>query len=299
MKIKETKRHLIQGLAAFLSNANLVGFAKGEIWQGASKRVCVPGLNCYSCPGALGSCPIGSLQAVLSGHKQGFSYYVVGLLLFFGVLLGRLICGFLCPFGFLQDLLHKIKSRKVKIPQKVDKPLRALKYVLLVVLVIILPMTVAGAYGIGVPWFCKLVCPAGTLEGGIPLLIQNESLRAAVGFLFSWKMLILTAVVVGSVFLYRPFCKYLCPLGAIYGLFNRLGFYQMKVDEKKCVHCGACEKACGMEVKVTENINSVECIRCNRCKKVCPHGAINSGFLLGKDFPAAGQKHPGKPPAEA
>ena len=289
--MKETKRHLIQGLSTLITNANLSGFFTGKIWQGKSKQVCVPGLNCYSCPGAVGACPIGSLQSVLSGHKQGFSYYVVGLLILFGVLLGRLICGFLCPFGFLQDLLYKIKTRKLHIAPKIDRPLRYLKYILLVVFVILMPIFITGSYGVGVPWYCKVICPAGTLEGGIPLLIKNESLRAAVGFLFSWKMLILTAVIVGSIFIYRPFCKYLCPLGAFYGLFNKIGFYRMKVDETKCTHCGACEKVCGMEVKVTENINSAECIRCMRCKHVCPHGAICSGFAVDKakeSFPAEG-----------
>ena len=276
--MKEGKRNLIQALAALLTNAHLNGFATGQIWQGSSKQVCVPGLNCYSCPGALGACPIGSLQAILSGGRRNVSYYVTGMLLLFGTVFGRLICGFLCPFGFVQDLLYKIRTKKAVVSTRLDRPLRKVKYVVLILLVLLLPALARGPYGVGDPWFCKYLCPAGTLEGGIPLLLQNAGLRELAGFLFSWKLAILLVVLVGSVLLYRPFCKYLCPLGAIYGLFNRLSVYRMGVDASKCTHCGACTRACKMNVQVTEHINSAECIRCGACKAACPHGAIYSGF---------------------
>lgn len=274
--MKQKKRHLIQLIATVLTNGHLSGFVQGTIWQGRSKSICVPGLNCYSCPGALGACPIGALQASLNGNKPGFPYYVVGFLILFGTLFGRLICGFLCPFGFLQDLLYKIKGKKLQIPERVDGILRYLKYVILIVFVILLPAVVHDAFGIGDPWFCKYICPAGTLEGGIPLLIHNESLRNMIGILFSWKFFLLTLFLLSSVFIYRPFCKYICPLGAIYGLFNRIGFYKMNVDEAKCIHCGACERRCKMNVKVLKNINSAECIRCGECKENCPVNAIQS-----------------------
>lgn len=290
--MKEGKRNFLQAFAALLTNAHLTGFASGRIWQGKSKQVCVPGLNCYSCPGALGACPIGSLQAILSGGRRNVSYYVTGMLLLFGAAFGRLICGFLCPFGFVQDLLYKIKSKKVVVPRRLDRPLRKGKYVVLVLLVILLPTLARGAYGVGTPWFCKYLCPAGTLEGGIPLLLRNPGLRDSVGLLFSWKLAILLAVLAGSVLIYRPFCKYLCPLGAIYGLFNRVSFYRMEVDASKCTRCGACTRACKMGVEVTRDINSSECIRCGACKAACPHGAVSSGF--GVRPRAEGNAAPGK-----
>lgn len=276
--MKKWKRHLIQAASSLLHNPHLPNFFTGKIYRGAAKHICVPGLNCYSCPGAAGACPIGSLQAVIGGRTKNISYYVTGTVLLFGVLFGRLVCGLLCPFGFVQDLLHKIPSPKPRLPQQPDKILRWGKYIALAA-VLLLPAILTDAYGIGAPFFCKYVCPAGTLGGGIPLAIANEAVRGALGFLFSWKTAVLIAVLLGSVFLYRPFCKYLCPLGAIYGLLNRFSVYQMRVDETACVRCGKCEGACKMGVKVLRNINSAECIRCGLCKDICPAGAIKSGFF--------------------
>ena len=276
----ERFRLIFQVLAAALFNGYAIGFTKGRIYTGNSKAICLPVLNCYSCPGALGSCPIGALQAVIGGHKHSFSFYVLGTIMLFGVVLGRLICGFLCPFGLVQDLLHKIPVRKMSVPPKVDKALRYLKYAILILLVFLFPIFLVNEFGIAPPYFCKWLCPAGILEGAIPALSNNETLRASLGFLFSWKATVLAIVVLASMFVYRPFCKYLCPLGGIYGLFNRFALFQMNVDQNKCIDCKKCEQICPMQVEVLKNINSTECIRCGRCKHACPTGAIYSGFSI-------------------
>lgn len=278
--MKKNFRHIFQLVYTVLTNSYLIGFTKGTIYQGNSKMVCVPGLNCYSCPGAVGSCPIGALQSVISGSGKNFSYYVTGFLILFGVTLGRLVCGFLCPFGFLQDLLHKIKIPKIKVPKKIDKILRYLKYIILLVFVIILPISLTNQYGIGSPQFCKWICPSGTLFGGIPLIANNESLQETIGALFSWKLILLGIILILSTMIYRPFCKYLCPLGGIYGFFNKISFFQMNVNKETCINCGACTKNCKMGVDVIKNINSAECIRCGDCKNTCPKGSITSGFKL-------------------
>ena len=106
-------RGWIQAGATLLTNLHLPNFLKGGLYQGAGKTVCVPGLNCYSCPAASGACPIGAFQAVVGSSKFSFSYYVTGFLILLGVLLGRFICGFLCPFGWFQELLHKIPTKKL------------------------------------------------------------------------------------------------------------------------------------------------------------------------------------------
>ena len=273
----EGKRTFIQLLSAAFFNGYAAGFFKGSIFQGKTKILCVPVLNCYSCPGALGSCPIGSLQAVISSRKYRFSFYVLGLIMLFGLVLGRLVCGFLCPFGLVQDLLHKIPVKKIKVNEKADKVLRYLKYVVLAVLVILLPILIRDDFNMGETWFCRLVCPAGTMAG-IPLILANPVLKSIIGFLFSWKMCLLLIVLISSTLIHRPFCRYLCPLGAIYGLFSRFSLYQMQLDKEKCIGCGKCEQSCPMQVKCTKDINTAECIRCGKCKAACPVHAIDSTF---------------------
>ena len=292
-RFQERKKNIIQALATLATNANLKGFFEGRIYTGNTKVACVPGLNCYSCPGAVGSCPIGSLQAVIGSKKFSISYYVFGIMILIGALLGRLVCGLLCPFGFVQDLLYKIPTPKFKIPEKVDRPLRALKYIILLVFVILLPMFLTNQFGLGAPYFCKLICPAGTLGGALPLLATNEGLRATIGFLFFWKLSILIVIVALSIFTYRPFCKYICPLGAFYSFFNKIGFYKMEFVQDKCVNCGLCEKSCKMDINVRANPNSLECIRCGACTAACRHDALvmtYAGFGKKKEDKAVATK---------
>lgn len=277
--IKKKYRRLIQVLSGVICNGYIYGFQKGTIFQGRTKLFCVPILNCYSCPGAIGSCPIGSLQAVLGDRKYRFSFYVLGLLMLFSILIGRLTCGFLCPFGFVQDLLYKIPVPKLSIPQMLDQRLRYLKYFILLFFVIAAPVLLTNAFGMGSPYFCKYICPAGTLEGGVPLVIFNPALRRAIGSLFYWKVGILIFIAIGSCFIYRPFCKYICPLGAFYAAFHRFSLYQIKIDRSKCIKCGMCERVCKMQVRLTENKNLAECIRCGECKAICPQNAVRFGCL--------------------
>ncbi len=285
-------QRVVQLCACALFNGYALGFQKGKIFKGPTKAACVPVLNCYSCPGALGACPIGSLQGALGGGKHGFPFYVLGTLALFGILLGRAVCGLLCPFGLVQDLLHKIPVPKFKVPGKIDRLARYIKYGVLLVLVVLLPafaLTEAGAYQ---PWFCKYLCPAGTLGGGIPLLLSNPALRQAAGALFSWKLLVLVLILAAACTVHRPFCKYLCPLGAFYALFNRFSFYQLQLDRSKCTGCKQCERACPMGVEITQELNGPECIRCGKCKAACPSKAISSNLAPSKTRDSLG--HPEK-----
>lgn len=265
-------RGWIQAGATLLTNIHLPNFFRGGIYQGKGKSVCVPGLNCYSCPAASGACPIGSFQAVVGSSKFGFSYYITGFLILLGVLLGRFICGFLCPFGWLQELLHKIPSKKLS--TKKLKPLTYLKYIILLLAVVLLPMLAVNDVGMGDPFFCKYICPQGVLEGAIPLSLVNEGIRAALGTLFVQKLFILIAVVALSILFYRPFCKWICPLGAFYALLNKISLLEIKMDEQKCVSCGKCAASCKMDVDVRKTPNHAECIRCGKCITACPADAL-------------------------
>ena len=280
-------RPLIQSCAAFGSNPYIAGFIRGDIFKGRIKQVCVPGLNCYSCHGAAGACPVGAFQAVAGSKKFSFSFYITGIVMIFGALFGRFVCGFLCPFGFFQDLLHPIplpfaktiaqKEKRFRVPQKLDKVLRFLKYAVLAVFVVALPAFVRSAFGIGDPYFCKWVCPAGILEGALPLIAKNESLRNTLGFLFGWKTSFLALTVLTSLFLYRPFCKYVCPLGAFYSFFNKISLYRMHVPIIKPLKDGTFTGE-GAKLPAFLSVDNAECIRCHDCKKACPCGAIRFGF---------------------
>ena len=272
-------RIIVQTLWTLLSNSFLTGFARGKIYMGTSKRFCLPGLNCYSCPGALGACPVGALQAVI-GSEHKITLYVSGFLIFIGALFGRFVCGWLCPFGLVQDLLYKIPFFKKIGTFKGDRALRYLKYVILLVFVIIMPMFFLDDYGISTPYFCKYICPSGMLFGGIPLASVNEGIRASVGFLYAYKGAILAVTVILSIIIYRPFCKYICPLGAIYSFFNRISVLRIRNDEDKCINCKRCEKACKMNVAVLSEPDSAECIRCGLCVKSCPTESLSMRFSL-------------------
>lgn len=284
-KVKKKKRNhnrwKVQLLSALLTNPFLVNFFQGKIYRGKMKNICVPGLNCYSCPGAAGSCPIGAFQAVAGASKFSFSYYITGILILIGTVWGRVVCGFLCPFGWFQELFHKIPGKKFS--TKRFHYLTYLKYIILLVFVCILPITVVNEIGMGNPFFCKYLCPAGILEGGIPLSIANDGIRASLGWLFTWKSAILFGMILLSVFFYRPFCKWLCPLGAFYALFNKISIYQLCIDKDKCTSCGLCSKVCKMDVEVFRNPNHTECIRCGDCVHACPHHAISKSFTLKKE----------------
>ena len=265
-------RGWIQSAATLLTNIHIPNLFKGKIYQGNVKTMCVPGLNCYSCPAATGACPIGAFQAVVGSSKFKFTYYITGFFILLGVLLGRFICGFLCPFGWFQDLLHKIPGKKLSTAKL--KPLRYLKYVILVVFVILLPAFVTNSLGMGDPFFCKYICPQGVLEGAIPLALANSGIRAALGHLFTFKFTILALFIILSILFYRPFCKWICPLGAIYSLFNKVSFLKIQVDHEKCVGCQKCSRVCKMDVNVVDTPNHPECIRCGECMKACPTDAI-------------------------
>ncbi len=269
---KPTKRRIIQLYAALLFNANLKGFTTGRIYQGPVKNICTPGLNCYSCPGASGACPMGALQNALSDSGKTIPYYVVGIILLYGLLFGRWICGFLCPFGLIQDLLHKIKTPKVG-KGRITRVLSYFKYVILVFFALIFPLVYAG-YEFPLPGFCKYICPAGTLEGAVGLLSnpENESMLGMLGPLFTWKFLLMVIFLVGAVFIYRFFCRFFCPLGAIYGLFNKISFVGVKLDRGTCTDCGLCVGKCKMDIR---HVGDQECIQCGECIDVCPTNAIS------------------------
>ncbi len=270
---RPSTRRLVQLYAALLYNAHLRGFVEGEIYTGKAKYACVPGFNCYSCPGAVGACPLGSLQNALASSSHRAGWYILGILMLYGVILGRTICGWLCPLGLIQELLHKIPTPKIR-KSPATRALSWLKYLILAVFVVAIPLWYGLKHDIPLPAFCKYICPAGTFEGAVGLLSSpaNSGKFSMLGILFTRKFIIMTVIAAACVFCYRSFCRFLCPLGAIFGLFNRYNLIGVKVDADRCNHCGACVRACGMDVK---SVGDHECISCARCMDVCAQKAIS------------------------
>ncbi len=286
-------RRWTQITGTLVANPWFLYFSTRTIYQGQAKGICFPGFNCYACPLALMSCPIGSLQrsfailtpaksasaaggALAQAARQHASYsigallYVVGFIGIIGVVTGRLVCGWICPFGFLQDLLYKIHTPKYRLPSW----MRYGKYLMLVVLAMLVP------YLTGVNWFSRL-CPAGALEGAIPLkALPPKTPLPETGWFFWLKIGILVAFLAWMVVTKRPFCRAACPLGAAYALLTPVSLYRMRVDEK-CDRCGKCREVCPVDINIYDNPNSPECIRCLECKKACPPGVVSAGLRLG------------------
>ena len=270
---RPTTRRLAQLYCAVLYNAYAKGFVEGEIYMGKTKAVCVPGFNCYSCPGAVGACPLGSIQNALASSGTRAGFYVLGIIMLYGLMLGRTICGWLCPLGLIQELLHKIPSPKIK-KNRITRALTWLKYVILAACVVAVPLWYGLNHNIPLPGFCKYICPAGTLEGAMGLLANpgNSSYFSMLGILFTRKFIIMLIIGLACIFCYRSFCRFICPLGAIYGLCNRLAVISVKVDASRCTHCGSCVRSCQMDVR---HVGDHECINCARCMNVCAAQAIS------------------------
>ena len=273
-------RRRVQYFMALVGNLYWLFPWKAPIYQGPLKRICFPGLNCYSCPAATTACPLGGLQnffanlrPTLHAGQIHLGVYVVGSLGVVGSIIGRAPCGWFCPFGLIQELLHGVPVKKFGLPGG----LHLIRFAVLALLVVILPLFVVDSLGYGQTWFCKYLCPAGTLEAGLPLLFLENGLRRLVGPLFFNKIFLLTLILVACFFVSRFFCRVLCPLGAIFGLFNGFSWFRLRFRPDHCVECKACLKVCPTQIQfydMSEDINSSKCIRCLKCYNVCPAGAI-------------------------
>jgi len=274
--MKVSKRLLTQIIFFLLQNPLLGNFISGRIYQGDLKKICTPGLNCYSCPAAIVSCPLGAMQLYLAGVKQSISLFVTGFLLSIGVVFGRFICGYVCPMGLLQDLLYKIKTPKLITLLRYFK---YIKYVVLVLFVFLLPLFIRHELsGLGEPWFCKYLCPSGTVFGAFPLLIVNDNYRSMAGSLFIWKSALTACILLASVPIYRFFCRVLCPLGAIYALLNPIAIVKMRCNKEDCNSCGECSNVCNIKLDPAVKPNSPECVRCGDCIKACGTKALRYSF---------------------
>lgn len=262
-------RRIIQAVSLFLVNGHFRTFLTGGLYRGNLKGFCIPVLNCFSCPLALTTCPIGAIQQFLMGGlKSGIrgAGYILGLIGIPAVFLGRFFCGWICPFGFLQDL---IGGKRRRFPVPLAKTARVLRFVFLFGFVLILPVLT------GHSTFCRYICPAGILEAGVWGTAKGYAV-------FSWvlvfKILVFLTVLWGAFKISRLWCR-ICPLGLFLGFFNKVSFLRLRLsDEKLCDDCGVCTAICPMNLDLPANLNSISCIRCGDCVKACPKKIIKMDF---------------------
>lgn len=231
-------------------------------------NVCGPVFHCYSCPLATFACPIGVLANFSALHV--FPFVAVGVLLVVGGLVGSLLCGYACPFGLLQDLAGKVPTPKVRLPGWMGYG----RYLVLGVFVLAIPFF----YGEQHPLFFCSICPAGAMEGWLP----NATKAAIETGEFAWanplKLGVMVFVLVAMFVKWRPWCTLLCPLGAIFGLFNRGSLLVLRYDGHACTGCGRCSRLCKYDVLPNRSVNSTQCVRCLECTRC---GAIEVGGALG------------------
>lgn len=272
-KINLFSRNKIRLFVLVLSLFVINGHFYVKYYQGIQdvlKHIPLPVLNCYSTPSTVFSCPMGLIQHFFNIGFMTFA--TVGILLLFGALIGRWACGWLCPFGFFQEVLYHIPVKKFKLP----KWSRYAKYLIFLLGIVILPMFLKNSIGIGETWFCNY-CPAGCLEAGIPVPLMNPDLRYLIGTMYWVKLAILVfVVIIPSMFVKRPFCSTICPLGLFMGFTNSFSFLKLKYEAKECNSCGMCSKHCPMGLDPTKEYGSVECILCMNCTKewcdaITPH----------------------------
>jgi ferredoxin-type protein NapH len=248
------RRTLVQVLSALTLNSYFT--------QRITKGLPCPALNCYACPAAAFACPIGSIQNAIGAHKPPF--YVLGVVGLVGALVGRAGCGWLCPFGWIQELAYKLPVPKLRLPNRFNWT----RYIILAVLVVVIPFLT------NEPWFCKL-CPAGSLEAGIPVALLSADIWEMIGAFYWLKIGILGGFAAWMSMTRRPFCRWVCPLGALWAPFNKVSAVRLQVNEDTCIQCNRCQQVCPVNVRVHENPNDSACIRCLACMRKCPTHSIS------------------------
>jgi ferredoxin-type protein NapH len=263
-----TRRRIVQGASLALLNSNVFGSA-------ALARCCLPLMNCEACAVAWLGCPIGMIGRSVAFREMPWAALL--LVLGIGAVAGRLLCGWVCPMGFLQDLLHKLPSRKWRLPRWTG----AIKYAVLAATV----FGVAWLAGCETPGFYCSFCPTSGLQVVLPIMIADRDWLFA--GMRAVKMSFLVAVLVGGVLINRGFCKVVCPVGALVAIGNRLTPLRLRLDAGACIGCRRCDRNCPMDVPVTRHrrdprpVNrDPECIACLRCKEVCPPEAMEYGVSL-------------------
>lgn len=229
-------------------------------WRFRYHGMCSPVFHCYACPLATFACPIGVLASFTALHIWPF--VAIGVLIAIGALFGTLICGWVCPFGFFQDLLGKIPTPKFDPPRWAGH----MRYVVLIGAVLMVPYL----FGKDHPLFICNFCTVAAVEAVIPYQIAQARAGDAVTLPNPYKLTLLILFLVAILFMKRPWCRILCPLGAIFSLFNRVSAFFLRVDREACTDCGRCHTLCDLGIEPEKSPNDSRCVRCLECTRCGP-----------------------------
>ena len=221
-------------------------------------------------------CPFGGLESLYQLFTTGsfVSKIFAGTMILFvitlviAIIFRRSFCGLICPFGAIQEFFGKLGQKLFKkrllIPYIIDKPLRYLKYVILAVTVFYAWKTA----GLWMTPFDPWSAYAHLSEG-----LESVWKESAIG------LIILLITILGSLVYDRFFCKYLCPMGALYAIVGKISPFKVARNEDACIGCGKCSKVCPMNIDVQhkKDVKSSECINCQTCILNCPKaGALEN-----------------------
>ncbi|HBW35903.1 4Fe-4S binding protein [Desulfosporosinus sp. BICA1-9] len=235
-------------------------------------------LGATKAPSIHALCPFGGLESLYQVFTTGsfvskiftgtMTLFVITLVV--AILFRRSFCGLICPFGAIQEFFaklgQKIFKRKMVVPSKLDQALRYLKYVVLAVTVFYAWKTAGLWMAPYDPWSAYAHLPEG---------LESVWAESAVG------LIILVVTVLGSLIYDRFFCKYLCPVGALYGMVGKTSPFKVVRNESLCIDCGICNKVCPMSLDVQHGlkVTSPECMNCQTCVLNCPTaGALDNQF---------------------
>ena len=239
--------------------------------------MCSPVFHCYACPLATFACPIGVIAQFSALHI--FPFIAIGLLVAVGAVFGSLICGWVCPFGFLQDLVAKVPTPKFDLPKVTGH----FRYVILIGTVLAVPYF----FGEGHPLFVCRICPAGALEAAVPSMVSQAVAGEQVVWPNAAKLIILGLFLLAIFFMRRPWCRLLCPLGAIFSLFNRVSAFFLRFDANECTHCERCHQLCEYGIQPEKTPNDLSCVRCLECTKCSPQALTLGSIFEGSNPPAS------------
>ena len=286
----ETARKIVQFLCFALFNAAVFGIGP---WS-----VVLPIVHSLGSPQKTVSDAFTVLQKML--YETVFPWLPIASFVLIAVILGRSLCGWVCPFGFIQDLLAYVKRRHMQVSLRTHQSMVDVKYFFLAATLFVsgtlaasLAMGVGESYERAIGDFApapfNALSPSDTLFAILPRIVLKAWYGVAVESLlaspFLWVRLFILGVFLAlAVYVPRSWCRYACPHGALLAILNRFSFLGLERDPVRCTKdgCRRCVEVCPMKIRILElpweKFSDPECIYCLKCVEACTTKAIKPKF---------------------